>query len=49
MKYILLIIAPFLCFSQTVWDGEMITFSKAKNNNITDLRNFQDIITDMVD
>jgi len=33
MKYILLIIAPFLCYSQTVWDGEMITFSKANNSD----------------
>jgi hypothetical protein len=35
MKYILLIIVPFLCYSQTVWDGETITFSKANNTDFT--------------
>ena len=44
MKYILLIIAPFLCYSQTVWDGEMITFSKANNADFTQEQH-QDRIT----
>lgn len=35
MKYIFLLIVPFLCFSQTVWDGETITFSKANNADFT--------------
>ena len=44
MKYILLIIAPFLCYSQTVWDGETITFSKANNADFTQEQH-QDRIT----
>ena len=44
MKYILLIIAPFLCYSQTVWDGEMITFPKANNADFTQEQH-QDRIT----
>ena len=44
MKYILLIIAPFLCYSQTVWDGESITFSKANNADFTQEQH-QDRIT----
>lgn len=35
MKYVFFLIVPFLCFSQTVWDGEMITFSKANNADFT--------------
>ena len=44
MKYIFLLIVPFLCFSQTVWDGETITFSKANNADFT-LEQHQDRIT----
>lgn len=44
MKYILLLIAPLLCFSQTIWDGEMITFSKASNADFTQAQH-QDRIT----
>lgn len=44
MKYILLIIAPLLCYSQTVWDGETITFSKANNADFTQEQH-QDRIT----
>lgn len=44
MKYILLIIAPFLCYSQTVWGGETITFSKANNADFTQEQH-QDRIT----
>lgn len=44
MKYFYLLFAPFLCFSQTVWDGETITFSKANNADFT-LEEHQDRIT----
>lgn len=44
MKYFCLLFAPFLCFSQTVWDGETITFSKANNTDFT-LEEHQDRIT----
>ena len=44
MKYIFLLIVPFLCFSQTVWDGETITFSKANNADFTQEQH-QDRIT----
>ena len=44
MKYILLVFAPFLCYSQTVWDGETITFSKANNADFTQEQH-QDRIT----
>ena len=44
MKYILLLIAPFLCYSQTVWDGQTITFSKANNADFTQEQH-QDRIT----
>ena len=44
MKYIFFLIVPFLCFSQTVWDGETITFSKANNADFT-LEQHQDRIT----
>ena len=37
MKYILLLLTPLLCFSQTVWDGATITFSKANNASKTAL------------
>ena len=44
MKYIFFLIVPFLCFSQTVWDGETITFSKANNADFTQEQH-QDRIT----
>jgi len=47
MKYILLIIALFLCYSQTVWDGPMITFTK-QNFAAPTSEDSQDRITDLV-
>lgn len=47
MKYILLLFTPLLCFSQTVWDGATITFSKADNADYTNAQH-QDRITDDV-
>lgn len=47
MKYILLIIAPFLCYSQTVWDGPMMTFTK-QNFAAPTSEDSQDRITDFV-
>jgi len=47
MKYILLLFTPLLCFSQTVWDGATITFSKANNADYTSAQH-QDRITDDV-
>ena len=47
MKYILLLLTPLLCFSQTVWDGATITFSKANNADYTSAQH-QDRITDDV-
>lgn len=47
MKYILLLISPLLCFSQTVWDGAQITFSKGYNDDHTSAEH-QDRITDDV-
>lgn len=47
MKYILLIIAPFLCYSQTVWDGPMMTFTK-QNFAAPTSEDSQDRITDLV-
>ncbi|MDG1685139.1 MAG: T9SS type A sorting domain-containing protein [Flavobacteriaceae bacterium] len=47
MKYILLIIAPLLCYSQTIWSGSEITFTKANNADYT-LEDHQDRITDDV-
>ncbi|MGB0173052.1 MAG: T9SS type A sorting domain-containing protein [Flavobacteriaceae bacterium] len=47
MKYILLLLTPLLCFSQTVWDGATITFSKADNADYTNAQH-QDRITDDV-
>ena len=44
MKYFLLLIAPYLCFSQTIWDGSEITFSKANNADFTQEQH-QDRIT----
>lgn len=36
MKYYLLLIAPFLCFSQITWDGPEITFTKENYINVQD-------------
>ena len=47
MKYILLLLTPLLCFSQTVWDGATVTFSKANNADYTSAQH-QDRITDDV-
>ena len=47
MKYILLIIAPFLCYSQTVWNGPLMTFTK-QNYDDPSSENYQDRITDLV-
>ena len=47
MKYILLLLTPLLCFSQTVWDGATITFSKPNNADYTSAQH-QDRITDDV-
>lgn len=47
MKYVLFFIIPFFCFSQTIWDGPEITFTKGNNVNINLLQN-QDRITDDV-
>ena len=44
MKYFLCLFAPLLCFSQTVWDGETITFSKANDADFTQEQH-QDRIT----
>ena len=47
MKYILLLITPLLCFSQTIWDGPSITFTK-QNFGDPSLESSQDRITDLV-
>lgn len=47
MKYILLIIAPFLCYSQTVWDGPMMTFTK-QNYADPSSEDSQDRITELI-
>ena len=47
MKYILLIIAPFLCYSQTVWNGPLMTFTK-QNYDDPSSENSLDRITDLV-
>ena len=44
MKYFLLLIAPYLCFSQTIWGGSEITFTKANNADFTQEQH-QDRIT----
>ena len=44
MKYFLLFIAPYLCFSQTIWGGSEITFTKANNADFTQAQH-QDRIT----
>ena len=46
MKYLILLI-PFFSFSQTIWDGPEITFTKANNVNIN-LQQNQDRITNDV-
>ncbi|MGB1529112.1 MAG: T9SS type A sorting domain-containing protein [Flavobacteriaceae bacterium] len=47
MKYFFLIIAPLICFSQTVWDGDNVTFSKSDGADFNQAAN-QDRITDDV-
>ena len=47
MKYFLFFFIPFICFSQTIWDGPEITFTKGNNVNINLPQN-QDRITDNV-
>ena len=47
MKYILLLLTPLLCFSQTVWDGPQITFTKEDGADPS-LESSQDRITDLV-
>jgi hypothetical protein len=47
MKYILLLFVPFFCFSQTIWDGENITFSKSDGVDFNLAAN-QDRITEDV-
>lgn len=47
MKYFLLLIAPFLCYSQTVWNGPLMTFTK-QNYDSPSSENSQDRITDLV-
>ena len=47
MKYLLFFFIPFFCFSQTIWDGSEITFTKGNNVNINLPQN-QDRITDDV-
>lgn len=47
MKYFLCLFAPFLCFSQTVWDGPLMTFTK-QNFDDPSSENSQDRITNLV-
>ena len=47
MKYFLLLIAPILCYSQTVWNGPLMTFNK-QNYDSPSSENSQDRITDLV-
>ena len=47
MKYILLLLTPLLCFSQTVWDGPLVTFTKHDDADPS-LESSQDRITDLV-
>lgn len=47
MKHFILLLVPFFSFSQTIWDGPEITFTKANNVNIN-LQQNQDRITDDV-
>lgn len=47
MKYFFLIIAPLICFSQTIWDGDNVTFSKSDGADFNQAAN-QDRITDDV-
>lgn len=44
MKYFLLLSGPFLCFSQTIWQGSEITFTKVNNADYTQEQH-QDRIT----
>lgn len=47
MKYFFLFIAPFICFSQTIWDADDLTFSKSSGSDFNQAQN-QDRITDNV-
>jgi len=47
MKYIFLLIAPFICFSQTIWDGDDLIFSKPNDSDFNQEDN-QDRISDDV-
>ena len=47
MKYILLLFTPLLCFSQTVWNGSPLTFTKQNFDNPS-LESSQDRITGLV-
>ena len=47
MKYFILLLTPLFCFSQTIWDGPEITFTKGNNVNIN-LQQNQDRINDDV-
>lgn len=47
MKYFLCLFTPFLCFSQTVWDGPLMTFTK-QNFDDPSSENSQDRITNLV-
>ena len=47
MKYFIILLTPLFCFSQTIWDGPMMTFTKQNFNNPS-LENSQDRITDLV-
>ena len=47
MKYFLCLFVPFLCFSQTVWDGPLMTFTK-QNFDDPSSENSQDRITNLV-
>ena len=44
MKWFSILFVPFLCFSQTIWHGPEITFTKANNANYTQEQH-QDRIT----
>lgn len=47
MRFIFLLFAPFLCFSQTIWNGPLMTFTK-QNMDDPNLASSQDRITDLV-
>ena len=47
MKYFTFLLAPILCFSQTIWNGPLMTFEKENFDNPSDIDS-QDRITDLV-